>query len=169
MSVSAAACHLVGDVQPVAERVAHRRLRLGREARPVGLRLCGWSRAALVADIGDGSDGTDVAIAPPVHRLDQALGRPVVAERPSDLLDAGGHSGLADETTAPDRCPSALPWRPTGRDADKVHEYVEGLRFEGHAPVGAAELEQRLVQLQAPVQQRGHARIVARWLHPIST
>ena len=162
------ACHLVGDVQPVAERVAHGCFRLGRKPARYGsgVRL---SRAGLVAHIGDVVDGADVAVAPPVHRLDQALRRAVVAERPSHLLDARGHGRLADEPTTPDRVHQLFLRHQPVAMADEEGEHVERLRFQRHPSLGGAKLEQRLVQHQASVQQRGHARIVARSRHSIST
>jgi hypothetical protein len=120
----AAARDLVRDLQSVADRVGDRVVP-GRGRRP---RLVGRS---------------DEPVAAAVHRPDEPLDLPVVADRLASLFDPAGHRRLADEPPAPDPVHQLFFGHHPIAVVYQVREHIEDLRLDRHPDSGAPQLDSR--------------------------
>ena len=132
---------LIGDLQAVADRVVDRRV----------------PRRGRLRELADRSD-EPVAVA--VHRTDEALGLPVVADRLSHLLDPAGHRALADEPPAPDAVHQLLLGHHPVAVVDQVREDFEDLPLDPHPDTGAPQLDPRQIKLEI-VEYDNHSSTLA--------
>ena len=110
-------------------------------------------------------DGSDEAVAPSVHGLDESLGPAVVAQCPADLLDAGGERRFAHELVPPDAIEQLLLGDEQVPALEEEHHDIEGLGFE--IDTLTESFDDELVTVDDPsLPDVAHGPSVAHPVHP---
>jgi hypothetical protein len=91
---------------------------------------------------------TDEPVAAAVHRTDEPLRLPVIADRLTGLLDPAGDRRLADEAAAPDAVHQLFLGHHPVAVVHQERQHLEDLRLDPDPLTGAPQLDPREVELQ---------------------
>ena len=114
-----------------------------------------------------GNELADEPVAAPANVADEALLRPIVADRPPDLLDPGGERGLRDEPIAPHLVEQLLLGHDPLAMRQQVGEHVERARLEVlHSPLTADFAGGHIDSAVAETDHPTESRVAERPGHP---